>query len=280
LARENGVKNVVKSKSMASEEIHLNHHLEAAGMRVSETDLGEWIVQLAGERPSHMVMPAIHMTKEQVAEVFSKEVKERLAADIPALVKLARKELRTRFLEAEMGISGANIAVAETGSIVIITNEGNARLVTTLPRTHVAIVGVEKLVAHFDDVLPILTALPRSATAQLLTSYVSIITGPSPNPDGSLKNLHIVLMDNHRTDMSDDPAFREALQCIRCASCLNVCPVFRLVGGHVFGKTYTGGIGTILGVVRRVEEVEDIQSLCIQCGNCVDVCPGKCRFRT
>jgi L-lactate dehydrogenase complex protein LldF len=261
---------------MASEEIHLNQHLEAAGIEVSETDLGEWIVQLAGERPSHMVMPAIHLTKEQVAEIFSKEVNERLAADIPALVKLARNELRGKFLQAGMGISGANIAVAETGSIVIITNEGNARLVTTLPQTHVAIVGVEKLVAKFDDIQAILTALPRSATGQLLTSYVSVITGPSPNPDGSLKNLHIVLMDNHRTDMSADPAFKEALQCIRCASCLNVCPVFRLVGGHVFGKTYTGGIGTILTAwFDELKKSEDIQSLCIQCGNCIDVCPGK-----
>jgi iron-sulfur cluster protein len=276
LAKANGVRSVVKSKSMASEEIHLNQHLEAAGISVSETDLGEWIVQLAGERPSHMVMPAIHMTKEQVAEVFSKEVNQRLAADIPALVKLARKELRAKFLDAEMGVSGANIAVAETGSIVIITNEGNGRLVTTLPKIHVAIVGVEKLVASFTDILPILTALPRSATAQLLTSYVSIITGPSPNPDGSLKDLHIVLMDNHRTDMSADPMFKEALQCIRCASCLNVCPVFRLVGGHVFGKIYTGGIGTILTAwFDELKKSEDIQGLCIQCGNCVEVCPGK-----
>jgi iron-sulfur cluster protein len=276
LARRNGVKSVVKSKSMASEEIHLNQHLEAAGLAVSETDLGEWIVQLAGERPSHMVMPAIHMTKEQVADVFSKEVNQRLAADIPALVKLARKELRTKFLNAEMGISGANIAVAETGSIVIITNEGNARLVTTLPKTHVAIVGVEKLVAHFADALPILKALPRSATAQLLTSYVSVITGPAPNTDGSLKDLHIILMDNHRTEMSADPLFKEALQCIRCASCLNVCPVFRLVGGHVFGKVYTGGIGTILTAwFDELKKSEEIQGLCIQCGNCVDVCPGK-----
>jgi iron-sulfur cluster protein len=276
VARENGVKSVVKSKSMASEEIHLNKHLEEAGIAVSETDLGEWIVQLAGERPSHMVMPAIHMTKEQVAEVFSKEVNQRLTADIPALVKLARKELRAKFLDAGMGVSGANIAVAETGSLVIITNEGNARLVTSLPQTHVAIVGVEKLVAHLDDILPILTALPRSATGQLLTSYVSIITGPSPNTDGSLKNLHIVLMDNHRTDMSKDPAFKEALQCIRCASCLNVCPVFRLVGGHVFGQIYTGGIGTILTAwFDELKKSEDIQGLCIQCGNCIDVCPGK-----
>ncbi|HTX34526.1 MAG TPA: LUD domain-containing protein, partial [Bryobacteraceae bacterium] len=210
LAREHGVESVVKSKSMASEEIHLNQHLEAAGIAVAETDLGEWIVQLAGERPSHMVMPAIHMTKEQVAEIFSKEVNQRLAADIPALVKLARQEIRGKFLAAGMGISGANIAVAETGSLVIITNEGNARLVTTLPKIHVAIVGVEKLVEQFADIQPILTALPRSATAQLLTSYVSIITGPAPNTDGSPKELHIILMDSHRTEMAADPLFKEA----------------------------------------------------------------------
>jgi iron-sulfur cluster protein len=276
LARRNGVRRVVKSKSMASEEIHLNAHLEQAGIGVSETDLGEWIVQLAGERPSHMVMPAIHMTKEQVAELFSKEVNERLASDIPLLVETARRELREKFLEAGMGISGANMAVAETGSLVIISNEGNARLVTTLPNIHVAIVGIEKLVAAFDDVVPVLTALPRSATAQLLTSYVSIITGPSLNTDGSLKDLHIILMDNRRTEMSDDPKFRQALQCIRCASCLNVCPVFRLVGGHVFGKTYTGGIGTILTAwFDELKQSEEIQSLCIQCGSCVEVCPGK-----
>jgi L-lactate dehydrogenase complex protein LldF len=261
---------------MASEEIHLNACLEEAGIEVSETDLGEWIVQLAGERPSHMVMPAIHMTKEQVSDLFSKEVNERLANDIPLLVETARRQLRERFLNAEMGITGANMAVAETGSLVIITNEGNARLVTTLPKIHVAIVGIEKLVAAFDDIVPVLTALPRSATAQLLTSYVSIITGPSPNTDGSLKDLHIILMDNRRTEMSQDPKFRQALQCIRCASCLNVCPVFRLVGGHVFGKTYTGGIGTILTAwFEELKKSEEIQSLCIQCGSCVEVCPGK-----
>jgi iron-sulfur cluster protein len=275
LARQNGVRGVVKSKSMASEEIHLNAHLEQAGIGVSETDLGEWIVQLAGERPSHMVMPAIHMTKEQVSDLFSKEVNERLANDIPLLVEVARRELRQKFLEADMGISGANMAVAETGSLVIITNEGNARLVTTLPKIHVAIVGIEKLVEAFADIVPVLTALPRSATAQLLTSYVSIITGPSPNTDGSLKDLHIILMDNRRTEMAEDPKFRQALQCIRCASCLNVCPVFRLVGGHVFGKTYTGGIGTILTAwFEELKKAEEIQSLCIQCGSCVDVCPG------
>ena len=275
LARQRGVRSVVKSKSMASEEIHLNASLEAAGITVKETDLGEWIVQLAGQRPSHMVMPAIHLTKEQVAELFSKELDQRLQADIPRLVKVARERLRASFLSADMGITGANIAVAETGSLVLITNEGNARLVTTLPRVHVAIVGLEKLIGRFDDVVPILKALPRSATAQLLTSYVSVISGPTPNTDGSLKDLHIVLMDNRRSEMAADPKFKQALQCIRCASCLNVCPVYRIVGGHVFGKTYTGGIGAILTAwFDALQSSDEVQGLCIQCGSCKDVCPG------
>jgi iron-sulfur cluster protein len=276
VARDNNVKTVVKSKSMATEEIHLNSYLEQAGIAVGETDLGEWIIQLAGQTPSHMVMPAIHMTREEVADLFSKEVNERLSNDIPRLVEVARQELRSKFLAADMGISGGNIAVAETGSIVLVTNEGNARMVTTLPKVHIALIGIEKFVAKFADVAPILTALPRSATAQLLTSYVSIITGPTPNSDGSTKELHIILLDNRRTEMANDAKFKQALQCIRCGSCLNVCPVFRLVGGHVFGKIYTGGIGTILTAwFDELKQSEEIQGLCIQCGNCKEVCPGK-----
>jgi len=275
LAQKNGVKSIVKSKSMATEEIHLNKYLQKAGIDVQETDLGEWIIQLANQTPSHMVMPAIHMTKEEVADLFSDKVEEGQKPDIPKLVKFARGKLRPMFLNADMGISGANIAVAETGTIVIVTNEGNARLVTTLPRIHVAVVGLEKLIENFKDVAPILTALPKSGTAQLLTSYVTMISGPAPNTDGTPKELHIILMDSRRNEMAHDPRFKQALQCIRCASCLNVCPVFRLIGGHVFGKVYTGGIGTILTAwFGALKESEDIQSLCIQCGNCRDVCPA------
>jgi L-lactate dehydrogenase complex protein LldF len=276
LARRAGVRSIVKSKSMASEEIHLNRCLEGNGIEVSETDLGEWIIQLAGQRPSHMVMPAIHMTRGEVADVFSNKVESGQTPDIPKLVKFARAKLRSKFLNADMGITGANIAIAETGSLVLLTNEGNARLVTTLPKIHVAIVGIEKLVSRYEDIAPILKALPRSATAQLMTSYVSIITGPSPAPGGAAKELHIILVDNGRSKMAADPQFIEALQCIRCASCLNVCPVFRLVGGHVFGKVYTGGIGTILTAwFDGLRQSADIQSLCIQCGACRDYCPGK-----
>lgn len=280
LARERGVKTIVKSKSMASEEIHLNRYLAEAGMEVVETDLGEWIIQLCGQRPSHMVLPAIHMTRGQVADVFSRETGEELPPEISRLVKVARENLRQKFLKADLGISGANIAVAETGTLVMVTNEGNGRLTTTLPPLHVAVVGLEKLVERFTDAVPILEALPRSATSQQLTSYVTMLTGPAPAVDASgspvQKEMHIVLLDNGRTEMQGDPVFNEALQCIRCASCLNVCPVFQLVGGHVFGYVYTGGIGAVLtAFFNGMENAAEIQSLCLGCERCKDFCPAR-----
>ncbi len=276
VARRAGARLVVKSKSMATEEIHLNAALEQAGIEVRETDLGEWIVQLARQRPSHMVLPAIHLTREDVAGLFSRETGERLQAEIPRLVRVARERLREKFLAADIGITGANIAVAETGSLVLCTNEGNARLVATLPRVHIAVVGIEKLVERFEDVEPILAALPRSATAQSITSYVSILTGPAEAPDGGTKEMHILLYGHRRLETAEDPFFCQALQCIRCASCLNVCPVYRLVGGHVFGKVYTGAIGTVLtACIEGWEAAGGLEQLCIQCGACREVCPAK-----
>lgn len=275
LAKKNNVKSIVKSKSMATEEIHLNKYLKEEGFEVNETDLGEWIIQLAGQRPSHMVLPAIHLTRYDVSDIFTEKV-EPVEPDIAQMVKFARKHLRRKFLAADMGITGANIAVAETGTLIVFTNEGNARLTMALPKIHVAVVGVEKLVPRLEDIIPIVQALPRSATAQLITSYISFITKPSEHVDGSQKELHIILFDNNRSAIARDPMFKQTLQCIRCASCLNVCPVFRLIGGHVFGKVYTGGIGTILTAwTEGLKASKDIQGLCIQCGNCVKVCPGK-----
>lgn len=276
VARRCGARLAVKSKSMATEEIHLNEALERAGIGVKETDLGEWIVQLARQRPSHMVLPAIHLTREDVAALFSRETGERLEAAIPRLVRVARERLREKFLRAGIGITGANIAVAETGSLVICTNEGNARLVATLPPVHIAIVGIEKLVERFEDIGPILAALPRSATAQKITSYVSILTGPAEAAGGGRQEMHIILYGRRRAEMARDPLFRQALQCIRCGSCLNVCPVYRLVGGHVFGRVYTGAIGTVLTAwIEGWEASRGLEQLCIQCGACREVCPAK-----
>ncbi len=273
LARGRGVRRVVKSKSMATEEIGLNEHLEGEGIAVRETDRGEWIIQLAGHRPSHMVLPAVHLSAAEVARVLGRSLERDVPVDVEHMVALAREELRRDFLEAGMGITGANMAVASTGSLVLVTNEGNARLATSLPPVHVAVVGYEKLVRDFEDVEYILAALPPSATGQIITSYVSVITGPTPRAGGP-GELHIVLLDNGRQDLaSSDQA--EAMQCIRCAACLNVCPVYRRVGGHVFGHVYSGGIGAILTAFFWPEErAKELQELCSGCGRCTEVCPA------
>lgn len=281
IARRRNAKLCVKSKSMATEEIHLNRRLEDV-LRVVETDLGEWIVQQIDERPTHMVMPAIHLTREKCAEIFSNVLGENVEPDIPHMVKLARKILREEFLKSDIGVTGCNIAVAETGTMVIFTNEGNARLTSTLPPVHIVVMGYEKLVPRFKDIAPLAAAIPRSATCQYLTSYVTMITGPTESFKGPGDNsvvsreLHVILMDNGRLELLKDPVFKKIGQCVRCASCLNVCPVYTMVGGQVYGDVYAGGIGALLtAFVSSPRDAEKIQEMCLNCGKCKEFCPGK-----
>ncbi len=263
---------LVKSKAMTSEEIELNPYLEKNGVRCLETDLGEWIIQLAGERPSHMVMPAIHKNKEEVAELFSKETGHDCPPDIPSLVKTARDTLRSGFLAGQVGLSGANVAMADTGSFAIITNEGNGRLVTTLPDTHIALIGVEKIVPSLTEALDVINVLPKNATGQKITSYVSFIKGPT----GDGRELHIVLLDNGRLKLAADPDFSEALKCVKCGACANVCPIYEIVGGHVFGHIYVGGIGLVLTpFFHGLDKAEEILKLCIGCRKCNEACASR-----
>jgi len=284
LCRERGVKRVVKSKSMASEEVDLNPDLKEAGIRVKETDLGEWIIAIPGHKPSHMVLPAIHLNRYQVADYFSKELDKDIPPEIPLMVQTARVNLREEFLQADMGITGANIGIAENGAICLVTNEGNGRLVASLPPIHVVIIGYEKLIPTIKDAVPILRLLPRGATGQLMTSYMSMIAGPTPvmvKTDGAWvekqKEIHYILLDNGRLDAAHDDRLKEIYQCVRCASCLNVCPIYTLVGGHVYGgHTYAGGIGAILtAFLSGMGEFEQFNELCIGCRRCTTVCPGK-----
>ena len=278
IAAENGVKSIVKSKCMTSEEIGLNAHLRAQGLDVCETDLGEWIIQLRNEGPSHMVLPAIHLSRQQVAEDFERVTGEKQdREDVQRLVKVARRELRPKFQAADMGISGANFCIAETGSIAIVTNEGNGRPVNTLPRVHVALAGLDKLVPKIEDALTALQVLPRNATSQRLTSYVTFIDGAGPcakSPTGR-KILHIVLLDNGRTKAAKDPLFSQVFRCVRCGACANVCPVFRLVGGHRMGHVYIGAIGLVLTYLFHDRQIaKTLCQNCIGCGSCKDICSG------
>jgi len=275
IARENGVRKIVKSKSMTAEETLLNHDLEAAGYEVVETDLGEWIIQLRGEGPSHMVMPAIHLSRHQVADLFGNVTGQKQDAEIERLVKVARRELRRKYVEADMGISGANFALADTGTIGLVTNEGNARLVTTLPRVHVALVGLDKLLPELHAALAINRVLPRNATGQAITSYVTWITGP--NECGSAadgrKSMHVVFLDNGRLALATDPVFSQILRCVRCGACANVCPVYRMVGGHRYGHIYIGAIGLIVTYFfHGRDKARNLVQNCINCGACKEVC--------
>jgi L-lactate dehydrogenase complex protein LldF len=276
IARRTGARMAVKSKSMATEEIHLNDALAAAGVTPVETDLGEYIIQLAHERPSHIIAPAIHKTKGQVAELFARELQREVAADPEVLTRIARAELREKFLQADLGITGANFAVADTGTVVLVTNEGNGRMVTSLPRVHVAVMGVEKVVPSMTDLMVFLSVLAKSATGQKLSVYTTLVQGPRraselEGPD----EFHLVLLDNGRIAQIGGP-LREALSCLRCGACLNVCPVYRQIGGHAYGYTYPGPIGILLTAMlngpRSVKELSHASSLC---GACADACPVR-----
>ncbi len=283
ICRTKKAKLVVKSKSMATEELELNEHLESQGITAVETDLGEWIIQLAHEKPSHLIAPAIHKTREDVAALFSKIAGHPIDSDPGALVAFARERLRESFLKADVGITGGNILIAETGTLVLVTNEGNADLATTLPAVHIAVVGIEKIVPSLDDAVAVLKLLARSATGQKISTYTQFITGPSRSADIELKTqigvhgpkeLHFVLIDNGRTAMREDPAFREALSCIRCGACSNVCPSYQVVGGHVFGHIYTGPIGLVVSPFHHgLDSVANEQAMCMGCNACDTVCP-------
>jgi L-lactate dehydrogenase complex protein LldF len=271
ILKQHGAQRVVKSKSMLTEECHLNPYLEAEGITVTETDLGEWIVQLRGEPPSHIVLPAIHIRKEEVGELFHQHLgTAQGATDPPYLVTAARGELRQRFLQADAGITGVNFAIAETGGLVICTNEGNADLGVSLPKLHIACLGIEKLIPRAADLGVFLRLLARSATGQPITTYSSHFHGPRPGGE-----LHIVLVDNGRSEILGSPDFRRSLNCIRCGACMNTCPVFRRSGGHSYQTTVPGPIGSILAPARDPAAYHTLPFACSLCGSCTDVCPVK-----
>jgi L-lactate dehydrogenase complex protein LldF len=258
---------VAKSKSMISEELDLNPALEAAGHRVVETDLGEYIVQLRGERPSHIITPAVHLRRSDVGKLFHEQLGIPYTEDVPTLTNTARKVLREVFLTADVGMSGVNFGVAETGGICLVTNEGNGRMVTTLPRTHIALMGMERLVPTLDDLALMLTLLPRSATGQKLSVYTQLIHQPLEG-----QQRHIVLLDNGRSRLRASP-LRESLYCIRCGSCLNACPVFRELGGHAYGAVYSGPIGSVISAGLFGSEYAPLAQASSLCGACKDACP-------
>ncbi len=276
IADQNNCKRAVKSKSMTSEEIHLNRALEGAGIAVTETDFGEYILQLAGERPSHLVAPAVHHTRESIARILSRQASEPLADDARALAMTGRRLLRDEFYRANLGITGANFAVAETGTIVLVTNEGNARLTTTCPRVHIALMGMEKVIPRLVDLPVFLKLLARAATGQTLSVYTTLITGPRREHelDGP-EEFHLVILDNGRSKILATP-FRESLQCIRCGACLNACPVYRRIGGHAYGGVYSGPIGSILTpLFDSVSDNPHLPHASSLCGACQAACPVK-----
>jgi L-lactate dehydrogenase complex protein LldF len=276
IAKNNACRLIVKSKSMATEETRLNDALEAAGLTPVETDLGELIVQLAQDRPSHLVMPIMHMRAKQVGEVFAKFFNVPFTEDPPQLAELARRYLREKFNQADMGISGVNFAIAETGSVVLCTNEGNGRMCTSRPRIHVALMGMEKVIPRFADLAVFIKLLARAASGQAITQYTSIITGPrrAGEHDGP-DQFHLVIFDNGRSRIRETE-YRDVLRCIRCGACLNACPVFRTIGGHAYGSVYPGPIGSLLTpLFNGLENHAHLPQASSLCGACFDACPVK-----
>jgi L-lactate dehydrogenase complex protein LldF len=277
LARLRQARLVVKSKSMTTEETHLNESLEAEGLKVIETDLGEYIIQLAREVPSHIIAPAIHKTKKQISELFTSKLGIQPTDDVARLTSTARRILRDHFAAAEVGVSGVNFGIAETGTILILENEGNIRLTTSLPSMHIAVMGIEKILPRFADIDVFLKLLPRSGTGQRLSAYQSLITGTKrKSQDEGPDELHIVLLDNGRSKMLAHPVTRQSLACIRCGACLNVCPVYQQIGGHAYGSVYPGPIGAVitpqLSGLAKSAQLPYASSLC---GACREVCPVK-----
>lgn len=276
LARDRGVHRVVKGKSMATEEIELNPALIQAGCEVVETDLGEYIVQLRNERPSHIITPAIHLSKEDIGTLFHEKLGIPYTSDPEALTAAARDRLREVFLAAEMGVTGANFAIAETGTLVLVENEGNGRMSSTLPELFVAVIGIEKVIPRIADLSHFLEVLARTATGQKLTTYTNFVSGPrrAGESDGP-REMHVVLLDNGRSGMLADPVLREALYCLRCGACLNVCPVYRRIGGHAYGSTYPGPIGSIVSPSLFGGVNAALPFASTLCGACREICPVK-----
>ena len=278
IVKAKNAKLVAKSKSMVSEELHINHVLEENGVECIETDLGERIVQLAHETPSHMIIPAIHKNRAQIKDLFEKESGETLTLETRVLAAYARRSLRKNFEDADIGMTGCNFAIAESGSLVIFSNEGNGRMVTTLPKTHIAIMGMERILPSWQDLEVMANLLPRSATGQKLTVYMTALTGPRrPLEMDGPEEVHVIVLDNGRSNILGDSEFVEVLNCIRCAACLNVCPVYRQVGGHTYGAVYSGPIGAVITPLlnptsKSASELPFASSLC---GACYEACPVK-----
>ncbi len=277
ILRDEGAKLVVKSKSMVTEEILLNDALQREGFEVVETDLGEYIIQIAGETPSHITAPALHKSRDEIGKLFNEKLGLEYTSDPAELTRYAREILREKFLKADVGISGANVLIAETGTIVLVENEGNARLSTSLPKIHIVVTGIEKVTPTPKDATVLLKLLPRSATGQKATSYVSFINSPrrTSDLDGPGK-IFIILLDNGRKELQKDSKTREALFCIKCGACMNVCPVYQTVGGHAYGSVYPGPIGSILTpLMNSLKDAKDLAFGSSLCGACSEICPVK-----